>query len=73
MDPNAALNQIIDAAVAGDAEALGPLVIDLGIWLAAGGFPPDDPRTPRPEIEPQSIRADLELRSPDELGYGSGP
>jgi hypothetical protein len=44
MDPNATLARIIDAAVAGDIEALADAVADLTVWLAQGGFKPSDPR-----------------------------
>lgn len=44
MDPNAALNEIIDAAVRGDAREMLFLANDLAIWLTKGGFAPTDPR-----------------------------
>ncbi len=49
MDPDACLARLIDAAVAGDAEAFANAGEDLYDWLQAGGFAPRDPRTPAQE------------------------
>ncbi len=43
MDPNATLQRIIDAAVAGDIGELVEASIDLAAWLKSGGFPPIRP------------------------------
>ena len=48
MDPNTTLDELIDAAVAGDWDAFYAAYTALGDWLLIGGFPPDDPRPQRP-------------------------
>ncbi len=45
MDPTAALNRLIDAAIAGDYDEMIEAAQDLSRWLATGGFAPQDPRT----------------------------
>ena len=49
MDPDACLARLLDAAVAGDAEAFANAAEDLYAWLRGGGFAPGDPRTPARE------------------------
>ncbi len=70
MDPDATLNNLIEAAVAGNLRDLNEAHQALALWLAGGGFPPSDPRNPEREPEtpmtPAEERADREARA---LGY----
>jgi hypothetical protein len=74
MDPDKALADIIDAAVAGDPFMLSEHASDLALWLKRGGFAPSDPRKPSAEPEtpmtPAEERADREARA---LGYRGRP
>lgn len=47
MDPDACLDRLIDAAVAGHAGELAWAAAELAGWLRRGGFPPRDPRGQR--------------------------
>ncbi len=44
MDPDATLNELIEAAVNGDTAMLRDAADDLVLWLKRGGFTPADPR-----------------------------
>jgi hypothetical protein len=48
MDPDASLDRLLDAAIAGDAEELRWAADDLAGWLERGGYRPRDPRPPAP-------------------------
>jgi hypothetical protein len=47
MDPDACLDRLLDAAVAGEADELLWAAGDLAGWLQRGGVPPRDPRGER--------------------------
>jgi hypothetical protein len=44
MDPNAALNYLIDALTEGRTEDAGEIFDTIVVWIDGGGFPPSDPR-----------------------------
>lgn len=45
MDPDATMNDLIDAVLADDFDAANDCIFELRIWRSKGGFKPSDPRS----------------------------